>query len=121
MINNEHQLKQDCRAVTAEIPNIQAKLALDIREEEFKLPIDENYNYDPSVKNEIDYLRNSYEKYMSGFATIKIRSRSEKMFERWCESHEDIDWIYKNGDSGHNYLSIVYITGSGKQRLFYPD
>lgn len=43
------------------------------------------------------------------------------MFERWCESHEDIDWIYKNGDSGHNYFSIVYITGSGKQRLFYPD
>ena len=67
------------------------------------------------------YLRNSYEKYMSGFATIKIRSRSENMFERWCESHEDIDWIYKNGDSGQNYMSIVYITGSGKQRLFYPD
>ena len=31
-----------------------------------------------------------------------------------------MEWVYKNGDSGQQYLSIVYETGS-TQRLFYPD
>ena len=120
-INNEHQLKADFRAVASEISNIQTKLSLDVREEEFKIPVDDYFNYDPNVKYEIDFLANAYEKYTSGFATIKIRSRSENMFEYWCEKRDDIDWVYKNGDSGQTYMSIVYLTGSGKQRLFYPD
>ena len=120
-INNEHQLKADFRAVASEISNIQTKLSLDVREEEFKIPVDDYFNYDPNVKHEIDFLANAYEKYTSGFATIKIRSRSENMFEYWCEKRDDIDWVYKNGDSGQTYMSIVYLTGSGKQRLFYPD
>ena len=120
-INNEHQLKADFRAVASEISNVQAKLALDVREEEFKIPIDDYLNYDPTVKGEIEYLSNAYEKYTSGFATLKIRSRSENMFESWCNNRDDIDWVYKNGDTGQNYMSIVYLTGAGKQRLFYPD
>ncbi len=120
-INNQHQLMQEFRSVASEISNVQASLNLNIREEEFKIPIDDYLNYDPTAKKEIDYLANAYEKYTSGFATLKLRSRSENMFERWCETRQDIDWVYKNGDSGQNYMSIVYITGSGKQRLFYPD
>lgn len=107
--------------MASEISNIQTKLSLDVREEEFKIPVDDYFNYDPNVKHEIDFLANAYEKYTSGFATIKIRSRSENMFEYWCEKRDDIDWVYKNGDSGQTYMSIVYLTGSGKQRLFYPD
>ena len=121
VINNEHQLKMDCRAISAEIGATQAKLQLAVREDEFKIPEDDYLNYDPSVKNEIDYLTNAYEKYTSGFATSKIRYKSERMFERWCERRDDIDWVYKNGDTGQQYLSIVYLTGIGKQRLFYPD
>lgn len=30
-------------------------------------------------------------------------------------------YVYKNGDSGHQYLSVVYGTNFDKQRLFYPD
>ena len=30
-------------------------------------------------------------------------------------------YVYKNGDSGQQYLSIVYGTNFDKQRLFYPD
>lgn len=120
-VNNEHQLKADFRAVASEISNIQAKLALDVREDDFKIPVDDYLNYDPSVKAEKDYEKNAYEKYTSGFATIKVRSEGENMFEGWCEGRKDIDWVYKNGDSGQTYLSIVYLTGAGKQRLFYPD
>ena len=34
---------------------------------------------------------------------------------------QNVKYIYKNGDSGQNYLSIVYTTQFGKQRLFFPD
>lgn len=120
-INNEHQLKADFRAVASEISNIQAKLALDVREEEFKIPVDDYLNYDPSVKFETEYQANAYDKYTSGFTTAKLRSSTESKFEKWCEGREDIDWVYKNGDTGQDYMSIVYLTGAGKQRLFYPD
>ena len=46
----------------------------------------------------------------------------ELLFERYCEEHaEDVDWVYKNGDGGSQYFSIVYLTGAGSQQLFYPD
>ena len=32
-----------------------------------------------------------------------------------------MDWIYKNGDKGDEYLSVVYNDNSGAQKLFYPD
>ena len=37
VINNEHQLKMDCRAISAEIGATQAKLQLAVREDEFKI------------------------------------------------------------------------------------
>ncbi len=43
------------------------------------------------------------------------------LFEQLCERREDIDWVYKNGDSGQKYFSIVYIDALQKQWLFYPD
>lgn len=35
--------------------------------------------------------------------------------------NENVKYMYKNGDSGQQYLSIVYGTNFDKQRLFYPD
>ena len=50
-----------------------------------------------------------------------MRSLPEQLFERYCEGHPDIDWVYKNGDTGQQYFSIVYMDGLQKQWLFYPD
>ena len=50
-----------------------------------------------------------------------IRSTSERLFEKYCEINNNVKFIYKNGDSGQNYLSVVYGTFFEKQRLFYPD
>lgn len=123
VINNEHTLRTICQMVSAEIVNqLQSRLAIDKKKSEFKIPEDDFIKYDVGVKNEVDYLTNAYEKYTSGFATIRVHSLSESMFERYCENVGDsIDWVCKNGDTGQNYLSIVYLTGTGKQRLFYPD
>ena len=46
---------------------------------------------------------------------------SKKKFEKFCERCDSIEWFYKNGDAGQQYLSIVYTDALQKQWLFYPD
>ena len=78
------------------------------------------FRYDPTSRK-IEYLSNAYENYTSGYASSKVRSYPELLFEQYCEGREDIDWVYKNGDTGQQYFSVVYIDAMYKQWLFYPD
>ena len=87
----------------------------------FRIPEQDFFKYDPGVKREIEYLSNAYRDYTSGFNTTLVRSRCEQMFEQYCEKDDSIDWVYKNGDTGQQYFSIVYLDGVLKQWLFYPD
>ncbi len=119
IINNEHNLKDEFRAVTAEL-STQGQI-LYPKTATFKIPEQDFFKYDPGVKNEVDYLSNAYKEYTSGFATSLVRSTSEMLFEQYCESRDDIDWVYKNGDSGQQYFSIVYFDGLRHQWLFYAD
>ena len=65
---------------------------------------------------------NAYLEYTNEFITEKTRSMPERLFERYCETRADkIEWVYKNGDAGQQYLSIVYVDAPLKQWLFYPD
>ena len=60
-------------------------------------------------------------RYTSGFATSLVRSTCEMLFEQYFEKRNDIDWVYKNGDKGQQYFSIVYLDGLQHQWLFYAD
>ena len=119
VINNVHLLKEDFREITSSMAQQQAftmpKTAL------FHIPEQDFFKYDPGVKNEIEYLSNAYHEYTSGYATSLIRSTSEILFEQYCEKRDDIEWVYKNGDSGQQYFSIVYQDGIQHQWLFYAD
>jgi type III restriction enzyme len=120
IINNARKLKEDFRAVTSEMLQ-QPTLIVTPKSSEFHIPEQDFFKYDPNVKNEIEYLSNAYYEYTSGFATSNIRSIPEQLFEKYCESMDDIEWVYKNGDSGQQYFSIVYLDGLEKQWLFYAD
>lgn len=121
VINNAKKLRDDFRAVTAEMIEQLSLTFITPKTLDFYIPEQDFFKYDPSVKNEIEYLSNAYQEYTSGFATDLIRSRSEQLFEQYCENRDDIDWIYKNGDTGQQYFSIVYLDGLQKQWLFYAD
>ena len=69
----------------------------------------------------MEYLTNAYREYTSGYATSLVRSTSEMLFEKYCEARDDIEWVYKNGDTGQQYFSIVYVDGLRHQWLFYAD
>lgn len=120
IINNQHKLKEEFREVTAQMTK-QFSMTLKPKTSEFHIPEQDFYRYDPGVKEEVEYLSNAYNDYTSGFATSLVRSTCEMLFEQYCEEREDIEWVYKNGDAGQQYFSIVYLDGIHKQWLFYAD
>lgn len=119
IINNEHKLKEDFRGATAkmgqQIPLGEPKTSI------FTIPEQELYRFDPMETDVEEILTNAYESYSSAMLVDGIRSKCERLFENYCETREDIEWVYKNGDKGQQYFSIVYVDGLNKQWLFYPD
>lgn len=120
VINNEHMLKEEFRAVTAEM-SVQISFAVSPKTSAFHIPEQDFFRYNPGVKNEVEYLTNAYHEYTSSYATSLVRSTSEMLFEQYCEGCDDIEWVYKNGDTGQQYFSIVYMDGLQHQWLFYAD
>ncbi len=120
IINNEHLLKEEFREVTADMA-VQMSMLLHPKKSTFHIPDQDFFRYDPGVKNEVEYLSSAYHEYTSGYATSLVRSTSEMLFEQYCEKQDDIEWVYKNGDTGQQYFSIVYIDALQHQWLFYAD
>lgn len=120
VVNNAHLLKEELREVTAKM-DVQQEFILSPKTSTFKIPEQDFFKYDPGVKNEVEYLTNAYHDYTSGYATSLVRSTSEMLFEKYCEERPEIEWVYKNGDTGQQYFSIVYIDGLKHQWLFYAD
>lgn len=120
VINNVQLLKEEFLEVTTGM-SYQQTMRISPKTTLFHIPDQDFYRYDPGVKDEIEYLSSAYEAYTSGFATSLVRSTSEMLFEQYCEGRKDIEWVYKNGDTGQQYFSIVYVDGIQRQWLFYAD
>ncbi len=122
VINNSHLIKEELRVIASEV-TVQNRLLMP-KTEEFRLPLEELYHFDPVERDHSVFESSAYKDYTAGYVTSACgKSDSEIMFEQYCEEHkQDIDWVYKNGDSGQQYLSLVYMAGiSDRQKLFYPD
>lgn len=118
VLNNADRLKHFIReAMAYEL----AQFKLDVKsisENEFRIPQSCLFTYNGDLKTQIEYKKNVYQGYLSSAAP---RSTPELKFEKFCERSEKVEWWYKNGDKGNEYLSIVYVDNSEKQKLFYPD
>lgn len=120
IINNVPRLKMDFKEVTSGLGGVQMSLKLEPKTTTFTIPEMEIYKYS-EVKKRTVFRLNAYKEYTNEFIVGKLRSEPERLFERYCERNENVQWFYKNGDAGQQYLSVVYIDGVGKQWLFYPD
>lgn len=117
IINNEKILKEDfLEAVSQETRQTLIK-ADTIKEIPFKIPEMDIIKYDPDMKDTEIYEKNVYKEYPSS----TIKSTSESMFEKYCNSSKNIKWFYKNGEHSMNYFSLIYIDAVGKRWAFYPD
>ncbi len=85
---------------------------------DFSIPQEFLFTYDGKSKSQRLMEKNVYEGYLS---SAEPRSASEREFEKYCETSSAVQWIYKNGDKGSEYLSVVYEDSFGKQKSFYPD
>lgn len=124
IINNIKMLKQEFREIMAKESGKQLQLAMtgQAKTATFTLPESELYKFS-FVKQIKPMVKNVYAGYTTEFVTAETRkSTPERLFEKFCESCDAVEWVYKNGDAGQQYFSVVYLDGfSGKQWLFYPD
>lgn len=120
VINNVKLLKEVFRKATAEMCR-QLSLTMQPKTGNFTIPEQDLFRYDSTETDVIEFLSNAYKGYSSQMVVDGIRSMSERLFERYCEHNDSIEWVYKNGDTGQQYFSVVYLSGLGKQWLFYPD
>jgi type III restriction enzyme len=118
VINNANLLRHTVReAMAAELE----QLTLDIDQVSkvlFRIPQSCLFTYDGTAKTQLEMKKNVYQGYLS---SAEVRSSSERKFEKFCEKCDAVNWVYKNGDKGNEYLSIVYADNSNKQKNFYPD
>lgn len=118
VLNNADKLKHLVReAMAAEIAKLQLDLPA-VSTFDFHIPGSCLFTYNGDAKTQLEMRKNVYQNYLSSAAP---RSTPEVKFEKYCEHSVNVDWWYKNGDKGNEYLSVVYQDNSGKQRLFYPD
>lgn len=118
VINNFDLLRKTCRlAMAAQLAQLSLSVDM-VSEKPFTIPHSTLFTYDVQSKVQQASEKNVYGGYLM---SAEPRSSSEKKFEKFCENASAVDWIYKNGDKGDEYFSIVYVDNANRQKLFYPD
>ena len=118
IINNVDLLRHSVREAMA-VQLAQGVISPDmVSTKEFILPRTCKFTYDSASKVQTESVKNVYRGYLM---SAEPRSSTERKFEKFCENCSAVDWIYKNGDKGEEYLSIVYLDNGNRQKLFYPD
>ncbi|MGN1096229.1 MAG: DEAD/DEAH box helicase [Christensenellales bacterium] len=118
IINNVDTLRRSVREAMA-VQLTQGVISADmVSTKKFFMPRVCKFTFDIASKVQIESVKNVYQGYLM---SAEPRSAAEKKFEKFCEKCSAVDWVYKNGDKGDEYLSIVYIDNGNRQKLFYPD
>ena len=118
VINNKDRLITEIKDAMSSTMLQQSLKMNNITEKPLGFPLELLFTYDGTAKVQNELTKNVYKGYL---VSAEKRSASEKLFEKYCESSNKIDWFYKNGDKGAEYFSIVYEDNLGKQKSFYPD
>lgn len=118
VLNNASRLRHDIQGAMAMIMQHHKMELTNVTTADFTIPQEMLFTYDNTSKSQVVMEKSVYNGYLS---SAQPRSSSETKFEKYCETSERVQWVYKNGDKGAEYFSIVYEDGFGKQKSFYPD
>ena len=117
VINNEDILKHDFQeAVSQKARQLKMKFE-ELKEIDWHFPEMDYIKYDPKMRDTTIYEKSTYLNYPNS----TIKSKSERMFEYFCENNENIKCFYKNGEKSSDYFSIVYVDAVNHKWHFYPD
>ncbi|ALJ31177.1 DEAD/DEAH box helicase [Apilactobacillus kunkeei] len=120
ILNNWKLLRDEFRNIDVQ-QSIQGSLDINnIQEDIFSIPLSERYKYNPRKFDIKNMDSNAYIDYNNAITSVRP-SLAERLLEKWIESHKDMfDFVYKNGDKGTQYFSLIYGTNGGLSH-FYPD
>ncbi|MBE6331268.1 MAG: restriction endonuclease subunit R [Bacteroidales bacterium] len=119
VLNNSDRLRHDVQEAIASNDTDNLPIPIDnITEYKFTIPQETIFTYNATSKDQSTMTKSVYGGYI---ASAEPRSDSERSFEKYCEACKNVKWLYKNGDKGSEYFSIVYADNTGKLKSFFPD
>lgn len=118
LVNNRDRLVELFSQISAnDIADIEET---DVIESEWGIPSYQYYKQHKKIQSTAILNKNVFENYGNNILIHPNRTVSEIEFERWCETYDSVKWIYKNGDKGDEYFSLVY-RKAFRRAHFYPD
>ena len=92
----------------------------DVLVQDWGIPPYQYYKQHKKIPATTYYDKNVYDSYGNNILIAPNRTVTEVEFERWCESYNEVKHIYKNGDKGDDFFSIIY-RRAFRRNNFYPD
>ena len=92
----------------------------DIIISDWEMPREQYYKQHKKIASTRIMAKNTFVDYGNNILIQPNRTYTELMFEEWCEKYDPVEWVYKNGDKGDEYFSIVY-RKAFRRNHFYPD
>lgn len=86
----------------------------------WNIPNNQYYKQHKKIESTKIISKNVFENYGNNILISPNRTYTELKFEDWCEDTKAIKWVYKNGDKGEDYFSIIY-RKAFRRNNFYPD
>ena len=118
LVNNRDKLIEVFSTISeTEIGDIKET---DVLVSDWGIPPYQYYKQHKKIPATTYYDKNVYENYGNNILIAPNRTVTEVEFERWCEGYDAVKHIYKNGDKGEEYFSIIY-RKAFRRSNFYPD
>lgn len=118
LVNNRDRLVDVFSQVSEE--EIADIVETDILLSDWGIPPYQYYKQHKKVPSTAFLNKNVFEGYGNNILIHPNRTVSEIEFERWCETYDEVEWVYKNGDKGEDFFSLVY-RKAFRRAHFYPD
>lgn len=87
---------------------------------DWSIPSYQYYKQHKKMKANKILQKNVYADYGDNILIAPNRTVTEIRFEEWCEQHDKVKHVYKNGDKGDEFFSLVY-RRAFRRNHFYPD
>lgn len=118
LINNRDKLVEIFQNVNKE--NIGEIKETDLLKKDWNIPRYQYYKQHKKFDSTNFMEKNVFSDYGNNILISPNRTLTELAFEEWCENYDSVKWIYKNGDKGDDFFSIVY-RKAFRRNNFYPD
>lgn len=92
----------------------------ELLKKEWWIPNNQYYKQHKRIDSTKNMEKNVFVDYGNNILINPNRTHTELVFEDWCERYNPVKWIYKNGDKGDDFFSIVY-RRAFRRNNFYPD